>query len=48
MSAPKDTNLLEKLTGHARMTVNGLDNHQDACVSNNAAYNNHCITFCGY
>ena len=30
----KDTNLLEIFTGHARMTVNGLGNHQNAYVSN--------------
>ena len=27
------TNLLEILTGHARMIVNGLESHQDAYVS---------------
>ena len=32
-TATKATNLLEILTGHARMIVNGLDNYQDAFVS---------------
>ena len=33
-TATKATNLLEIFTGHARMTVNGLENHQNAYVSN--------------
>ena len=33
-TATKDTSLLGIRTGHARMTVYGLESHQDAYVSN--------------